>query len=162
MANDSLGRDFWLYRGGQAVSVIGDSCGLIAMRSRVAGASLVMPAYDRPVPDELETALQELVQVRDRLLAAGITPERILLDPGLGFGTSFSGDLALWDGLDRLPQALDWPRERFCIGVSRKRFLAWRAGTRDLPPPERDALTAQAHQQALELGYRVFRSHRAG
>jgi len=31
MGKDNLGRDFWLYRGGQAVSVIGDSCGLIAM-----------------------------------------------------------------------------------------------------------------------------------
>ena len=31
MEKNSLGRDFWLYRGGQAVSVIGDSCGLIAM-----------------------------------------------------------------------------------------------------------------------------------
>ena len=120
-----------------------------------------MPPSDRPVPGELDTAIGELIQVRDRLLDAGIAPDRILLDPGLGFGTSYSGDLALWESLDRLPEALAWPRERFCIGVSRKRFLAWRAGTRDLPPPERDALTAQAHQQALELGYRVFRTHRA-
>jgi dihydropteroate synthase len=137
------------------------SCGLIAMRSRTSGGSLVMPPYDQPLPDERETALQELVQVRDRLLGAGVAAERILLDPGLGFGTSFSGDLALWEGLDRLPQALDWPRERFCIGISRKRFLAWRAGTPSLPPAARDPLTAQAHREALALGYRVFRTHAA-
>lgn len=31
MKTKGLGRDFWLYRGGQMVSVIGDSCGSIAM-----------------------------------------------------------------------------------------------------------------------------------
>ena len=136
-------------------------CGLIAMRSRMAGEAFVMPPYDQPFPGQFAAAVQDLALIRDRLLGTGIAPERILLDPGLGFGTSYDGDLALWEGLDRLPEALAWPRERFCIGISRKRFLAWRAGTPALPPRERDALTAQAHQEALNLGFRVFRSHKA-
>ena len=44
---------------------------------------------------------------------------------------------------------------------SRKRFLAWRAGTPGLPPGQRDALTAQAQREAMALGYRVFRTHAA-
>ena len=68
-------------------------------------------------------------------------------------------DEELGDDLARLPEALDWPARRFCIGISRKRFLAWRAGTPDLPAARRDALTAQAHREALALGYRVFRTH---
>lgn len=134
-------------------------CGLIAMRSRMAGAELVMPPYDQPDPDQPDRAIRELAAARDRLLAAGIAPERILLDPGFGFGTTFAGDQALWAALPGLPAALDWPVRRFCLGLSRKRFLAWRAGTPGLAPDRRDALTARAHQEAMALGYRVFRTH---
>ena len=31
MKNKGLGRDFWLYRSGQLVSIVGDSCGMIAL-----------------------------------------------------------------------------------------------------------------------------------
>jgi dihydropteroate synthase len=138
------------------------TCGLIAMRSRAVDGALAMPAYGQAAPGEPEACVRELAAIRDRLLGAGIAPERILLDPGMGFGTTFAGDLALWKALPGLPAALDWPVERFCIGVSRKRFLAWRAGTPDLPPAQRDALTARAHREAMDMGYRVFRTHRAG
>jgi dihydropteroate synthase len=134
-------------------------CGLIAMRSLLRGDDLVMPPYDQPAPDQPAAAIRQLAEVRDRLLGAGIAPERILLDPGFGFGTSYAGDLALWNALPILPEALDWPVQRFCIGISRKRFLAWRAGSPDLPPAGRDALTNQAHREAMDLGYRVFRTH---
>ena len=137
------------------------TCGLIAMRSTSAAGGLVMPPYDQPAPDQPEAAIRELIAVRDRLLGAGIAPGRILLDPGFGFGSSFAGDLALWQALERLPRALDWPVERFCIGISRKRFLAFRAGTPTLAPAQRDALTAQAHREAQALGYRVFLTHGA-
>jgi len=137
------------------------TCGLIAMRSRGLDGHLVMPPYDQPDPGQPEAAIRELAAVRDRLLAAGVAPERILLDPGFGFGTTGAGDEALWAALARLPEALDWPVERFCLAVSRKRFLARRAGTPDLPPAGRDPLTALAHGEALALGYRVFRTHAA-
>jgi len=136
------------------------ACGLIAMRSTLAGGNLVMPPYGQPDPGQPDAAIRELAAVRDRLLDAGIAPGRILLDPGFGFGT-YAADQALWAVLDRLPQALDWPVERFCIGISRKRFLAWRAGQRALAPAQRDELTLQAHREALALGYRVFRTHAA-
>jgi dihydropteroate synthase len=99
--------------------------------------------------------------VRDRLVEAGVTPGRILLDPGFGFGTTYQEDEALWRGLATLPARLDWPVDRFCLGLSRKRFLAWRAGDPALPAADRDGLTAHAHEEALALGFGVFRTHGA-
>lgn len=137
-------------------------CGLIAMRSRSCGGSLHMPAYDDPTSKSAEAALAELGALRHRLQRAGIQDGRVLLDPGFGFGTTFREDLALWEALPRLEESLAWPRDRICIGISRKRFLAARAGTPQLPPPQRDGLTAAAHAEVIHLGYRVFRTHAIG
>lgn len=133
------------------------TCGLIAMRSRRHADRLWMPPYDGPAQGN---PIAELSNIRDRLLIeACIEPGRVLLDPGFGFGTTFEGDRSLWSHLRTLPDQLSWPVARFCLGISRKRFLAWRAATPDLPPQDRDALTKKAHQEALALGYRVFRTH---
>lgn len=137
-------------------------CGLIAMRSRRRGTDLHMPPYDDPAPRDAAQIIQELRNLRDHLCGAGIATDRILLDPGFGFGTTYREDLALWEALPRLPEALSWPADRFCLGVSRKRFLAARAGTPGLPPAQRDDLTAQAHGEASKWGYRVFRTHAIG
>lgn len=140
----------------------GTGCGLIAMRSRPAGDGFLMPPYDGAGEITADRALAELAEVRDRLLSAGIPGDRLLLDPGFGFGTTFTEDRALWDALPDLPRRLGWPADRFCLGISRKRFLAWRAGTPGLPPQERDGLTARAHREAADWGYRVFRTHAIG
>ena len=137
-------------------------CGLIAMRSRIRDGALLMPPYDEADgsgPATADAAVAELGQVRDRLLGAGIGPERILLDPGFGFGLPYREDLALWEALPDLPGLLNWPVDRWVLGISRKRFLAWASGHPDLPAAERDILTARAHRQAQDLGYRQFRTH---
>jgi dihydropteroate synthase len=138
------------------------SCGLIAMRSRQLGQKLHMPPYRDPEPKDAAAAITELGAIRDRLQGAGVQPERVLLDPGFGFGTTYLEDLALWEALPRLPESLAWPAERICIGISRKRFLAARAGVPDLPPAGRDDLTREAHTEAIHRGYRVFRTHAIG
>lgn len=130
------------------------SCGLIAMRSRLEGEAFLMPPYGEPGEGHADRARAELDAVRARLMNAGIAPSRFLLDPGLGFGTTFSEDRALWLALPELPGPL-------CVGVSRKRFTAWHAGQPDLPPAERDGLTAALHADAFARGLRVFRSHAA-
>ena len=137
----------------------GSDCGLIAMRGRMKDGSFWMPDYSDLSFRSADLAISELQDVRERLLNAGIAWDRILLDPGFGFGTTFEEDSALWQTLPLLPALLSWPRERFCIGISRKRFLAWRNGTPELPPLGRDGLTTVAHQEAEAMGYRVFRTH---
>ncbi|HLO68183.1 MAG TPA: dihydropteroate synthase [Holophaga sp.] len=134
-------------------------CGLVAMRSRLEEDALLMPPYGNPGHLDAGAATEELAEVRDRVLGAGVDPERVLLDPGFGFGTTFGEDLALWNALGELPGLLDWPVERFCLGISRKRFLAWKAGSPALPAGERDPLAARLHREAAALGYRVFRTH---
>jgi dihydropteroate synthase len=134
-------------------------CGVVAMRSRMRDGALWMPDYGGPgAVDDLRAAA-ELAAVRDRLLGAGIGRGRILLDPGFGFGTTYSEDLALWRGLPSLPARLGWPADGFCLGISRKRFLAWRAGTPELSAADRDGLAEQAHGEAAAWGFRVFRTH---
>lgn len=136
----------------------GSVCGLIAMRSRRQGEGFLMPPYDDPAPKDASLAIAELMGVRDRLRGAGIVDQRVLLDPGFGFGTTFAEDLALWNALPRLPEALAWSAARMCIGISRKRFLVARAGM-SLAPDQRDGLTAAAHAEAARWGYKVFRTH---
>lgn len=135
------------------------NCGLIAMRSRLQSGALFMPDYAGPGEMTASRAITELAEIRDRLLNSGIQAERLLLDPGFGFGTTFGEDTAIWQALPDLPRLLDWPVERFCIGISRKRFLAWRAGSPTLSPGQRDPLTQEAHREAASWGYRVFRTH---
>ena len=135
------------------------SCGLIAMRSRKKDGRLFIPDYGATCETTADLAIEELKEIKDRLLGAGIDPKRILLDPGFGLGTTFQEDLAIWNALPVLPGALDWPVQRFCLGVSRKRFLAWRAGVPTLPPDQRDCLTHEAHVEAMAWGYRIFRTH---
>ncbi len=132
---------------------------LLAMRSRMAADTFVMPPYDGPGETTAERAVQELRDVRDRLLGAGIAPERVLLDPGIGFGTTWTEDRAIWEALPDLPALLNWPAERLCIAISRKRFTAWMAGDPTLPPKERDHITRQLHARAQALGYGGFRTH---
>jgi dihydropteroate synthase len=141
---------------------VASSCGLLAMRSRRAGQGFHMPAYGDPAPKTAAAAIIELREVRDRLREAGIPDDRVLLDPGFGFGTTYLEDLALWQALPQLPLALEWPSDRICLGLSRKRFLAAQAGLPELPPDQRDGLTASAHANALQWGYRVFRTHTIG
>jgi dihydropteroate synthase len=132
----------------------GGACGLIAMRSRMDGGRFVMPPYGGGGEETADRAMAELSEVRERLRGAGIADTRIALDPGFGFGTTFAEDRAIWKALPAF-------QGRLCIGVSRKRFTAWQAGQPDLPPEERDGLTAALHAEAHAIGGRIFRSHAA-
>jgi dihydropteroate synthase len=90
--------------------------GYVAMHWR--GHSTVMQElthYDDVVAD----VAAELAGRRDAALAAGIAPERLVLDPGLGFAKTSDHNWSLLARLDEL-QALGHP---LLIGASRKRFL---------------------------------------
>jgi len=132
-------------------------CGLIAMRSRIESGHIVMPEYFEPAPKTANAAMRELEIIKNVLLTASIEPDRILLDPGFGFGTTFLEDQSLWCALREMPSLLDWPVERFCIGISRKRFVAHKFGVQG--NGSLDKKTDELHSQAAEMGYKVFRTH---
>lgn len=63
---------------------------------------------------------RELGTQLDAAVAAGISPEYIVADPGFGFSKTGDDNWDLWDQLEGT-EALGYP---MLIGVSRKRFLA--------------------------------------
>jgi dihydropteroate synthase len=83
------------------------------------------------------------------ITAAGIAPERVLLDPGIGFGKRFADNLELLRNLGRL-RAGGRP---LLVGASRKAFLGWLL---DEPVPERRtagdlAVAAWCHTAEVDM-----------
>jgi dihydropteroate synthase len=86
-------------------------------------------------------------------VSEGIAPERVQLDPGIGFGKTAAHNLELLRRLDEIA-ALGFT---VAVGVSRKRFLGALTG-RD-QAGDRVAATVAANVLAYERGARVFRVH---
>jgi dihydropteroate synthase len=86
-------------------------------------------------------------------LAAGIAEQRILLDPGIGFGKTVEHNLELLRRLDELV-ALGRP---VVIGTSRKSFLGKLTARPN--PADRVAGTIATCVLAFERGARIFRVH---
>ncbi len=93
-----------------------------------------------------------LASRRDRAVALGVAPERIVLDPGIGFGKRLEHNLALLRDLPRVA-GLGCP---VLVGVSRKSFIG---EILDLPVEERLEGTAAAVAMAVARGARIIRVH---
>jgi dihydropteroate synthase len=92
----------------------------------------------------------------DRILAcrfAGIDPQRLLADPGFGFGKRLEHNLALLGGLRRL-QSLRVP---LLVGLSRKSMLGQISGRSD--PLQRVHASVAAALWAVEQGAAIVRVH---
>jgi dihydropteroate synthase len=85
-------------------------------------------------------------------VAQGVAEERILLDPGIGFGKTAEHNLELLARVDELV-ALGRP---VVIGTSRKAFLGRITGR---AVDDRLAATVATNVLAYERGARVFRVH---
>lgn len=106
------------------------------------------PAYGDVVA-EVRDFLQRRTQV---CIDAGIAPERILLDPGFGFGKTLAHNLALLAGLGKLC-ALGLP---VLVGLSRKSMIGALTAR---PVSERLAGSLAAAVLAVERGARLIRAH---
>ena len=108
--------------------------------------------------DVVTEVCDELRDRRDAALAAGITADRLLLDPGLGFAKN--GEHS-WDLLRALPVLVQLGQP-LLIGASRKGFLgdllADPSGSRR-PVGERDAATAAVTVLAAQAGAWAVRVH---
>jgi dihydropteroate synthase len=91
----------------------------------------------KEVRDELEERINSA-------LDAGVNPEQIIIDPGIGFSKTAEHNWELLKNLDRFT-FLGYP---VLVGASRKRFLG-----EDLKPEEREsasiALTAAVAKQGV-------------
>jgi dihydropteroate synthase len=106
------------------------------------------PHYD-DVVGEVKAFLEQRMAFA---VAAGIKEERILLDPGIGFGKTVEHNLELLMRLEELT-ALGRP---IAIGTSRKSFLGRITAK---PVEDRIAATLATNVLAYERGARVFRVH---
>jgi dihydropteroate synthase len=106
------------------------------------------PRYD-DVVGEIKAFLEERMAFA---VSAGVPEERIMLDPGIGFGKTVEHNLELLRRLDELV-ALGRP---VVIGTSRKSFLGRLTGR---AVGERLAGTIATNVLAYARGARVFRVH---
>jgi dihydropteroate synthase len=88
--------------------------------------------------------------------SAGIAADRIILDPGIGFGKTIDHNLEIFR---RLGEFLELGRP-ILIGPSRKGFIGRLLG--GAPPQERVEGTAAAVTAAIQGGARVVRVHDVG
>jgi len=106
------------------------------------------PQYGNVVADIIQY-LSERVAACE---AGGIVRERLLVDPGFGFGKTLAHNLALLRGLAEL-QRLGLP---VLVGMSRKSMLGAVTGR---PVDERLAASVAAAVMAVERGARIVRVH---
>lgn len=90
---------------------------------------------------------------RDAAIAAGIARERILLDPGIGFGKSLAENLALLNAL-ALFHALGQP---LLVGASRKRMIG--ALSNEAPAHQRVGGSIMLAARAMDAGAHLLRVH---
>jgi len=109
----------------------------------------VDPRYD-DVVSEVKAFLEDRAAFA---VSEGVAPERIALDPGIGFGKTVEHNLELLRRLDEIV-ALGFP---VMVGTSRKAFLGRLAGRED--PHDRVAATVATNVLALERGATLFRVH---
>ena len=124
-------------------------CGICLMHMRGEPRSMqAQPVYGDVVA-EVSAYLRERV---DALQARGIAPDRIVLDPGIGFGKSVEHNLEL---LKRQHELLALGRP-LLLGWSRKSTLGALTGR---PVSERVAASVAAALAAVQQGARIIRVH---
>ena len=111
--------------------------------------------YYEDVVAEVESYLLERAQVAER---AGVLPENIWLDPGIGFGKTLEHNLALIRATGRL-SSHGYP---VLVAASRKRFIAAleeRDGIEPSGPEDRLGATIAVHLHAVANGAKMVRVH---
>jgi dihydropteroate synthase len=126
---------------------------LVLMHSRGEPGSLhQMP----PVEDAFAEVIGGLRQSLARAQAGGARRDRIILDPGIGFGKTPEQNLQLINGLDRIVAEFGLP---VLLGTSRKSFIK-RAFDKTLPPEWRDERGERAAGTAATVAIGVVRGAR--
>jgi dihydropteroate synthase len=142
-------------------AVINDVTGLrgdpdMAAVAAESGAALVVMHHRAEIDPALDI-VADMVAFFDASLAlaasAGVKREKIILDPGVGFGKSLQQNLQVLRATDLLRQRFALP---VLIGVSRKRFIGAVTGA---PTEERLPGTLAANLAALARGAAIFRVH---
>lgn len=106
------------------------------------------PQYSDVLGDLLRS-LRRSIETAER---AGLARERLVVDPGIGFGKTFEHNIEIFRGLDEL-RALGLP---ILVGASRKAFLGKITG-RDAE--DRDVATLATVTECAQHGIEIVRVH---
>jgi dihydropteroate synthase len=107
------------------------------------------PTYD----DVVEEVLDFLIERARRAEKAGLSRDKIFIDPGIGFGKTREHNLKLLRNIDRFVQS----GYRVLVGTSRKRFIGELTGKES--PGERLFGTAATVSHCVSAGVSVVRVH---
>ena len=110
-----------------------------------------------PVGDIVTLVKRELREWADAATLAGVKRERMVLDPGFGFGKNFEENYPLLRRLDELHQL----RHPILVGVSRKSFIGRMAArkSKDAAVTERLSATLAAETALVLKGAHIIRTH---
>jgi dihydropteroate synthase len=158
VAGASMINDVWGFRRDPEIAAVAashDVC-VVAMHNRSAEARRLaaLGSYFPSVEyadliEEISHGLRGSIEI---LLQAGIPAEKIILDPGIGFGKTPRQNLEIIGRLGEF-RALGHP---LLVGTSRKSFIGL---TLDLPPEERVEGTAATVALAIQGGADIVRVH---
>lgn len=134
----------------EALAAVADSnCAVCVMHMQgTPGTMQHAPAY-RDVVVEVESWLESTV---DRCVSAKISKERLVLDPGFGFGKTLEHNIALFKHLGSMCGG----KYPLLVGVSRKRMLGEMTGR---PVTDRKAASIAAALMAAQRGAAIIRVH---
>jgi len=109
------------------------------------------------VPDIVTLVKRELRDWADAAMVAGVKRERIVLDPGFGFGKSFEGNYPMLKRFEEFHE-LRYP---LLVGVSRKSFVgrALARNGKDAPIGERSIGTVAMETALILKGTHIIRTH---
>ncbi len=102
--------------------------------------------------DFMSDVIDDLKESIDIALNAGVSPDKIIIDPGVGFAKDYEQNLEVIRSLDRL-QILDYP---ILLAVSNKSVVG---NTLDLPANQRLEGTIAINVAGVLKGARIFRVH---
>ncbi|MEX2617878.1 MAG: dihydropteroate synthase [Alphaproteobacteria bacterium] len=152
--------DVWSLRADPDMATLAAARGatviLMHNRSRPGHAEIDARLGGRYIPPDYGDLLGEvggeLAALAQQARDAGIEPDRIILDPGLGFGKTVNQNLALINHLDQF-RALGYP---LLLGASRKSFIG---KVLDAPVNARQFGTAATVALAIIRGADIVRVH---
>lgn len=128
---------------------LGSGAGICLMHMQGEPATMQQAIYFNDVVQDVYTFLQHRIAM---LTTAGIARERVVIDPGFGFGKSLQHNLQLLKHLARFA-TLNQP---VLVGLSRKSMLGKLTGRH---VNDREAAGMAANLYALEQGAHIFRVH---
>jgi dihydropteroate synthase len=151
IAGADMINDINAFRAPGAIEAVADSdCGLCIMHMQGTPQDMQAQPVYRDVVGEVTAFLRERVEA---LLAAGVTRDRVTIDPGFGFGKSVEHNVALLRSIGQMQRDLGLP---VLAGLSRKSMIGALTGR---SVEQRLAGSLGGALAAVAQGARIVRVH---